>query len=96
MMDMSEFTVVAGLHQRSKPHPDRTQRRKVARIFNHERYDEASSENDIAIVRLAAPIKPSSYANAVCLPGKDPALHETVTIGTCPSHAKLASVCLSH
>ena len=95
-MDISELFIVAGLHQRSKPHPDRTQRRKVAQIFNHERYDEANNENDIALIRLAAAIKPSSYANVVCLPGKEPALHESMTIGTCPSHANLAAVASCH
>jgi secreted trypsin-like serine protease len=75
------MTVVAGLHLRRQPDPERSQRKQVATVFNHEGYDSDTSENDVAIVRLASPITLNSYVNIACLPRRDPVINETVVIG---------------
>ena len=80
-MDKSQLSIVAGLHRRSVPHPERSQRRPITRIFNHEAYDDHHNENDVAILRLARPVTLNSYVNVACLPGKEPSLHESVMIG---------------
>jgi len=76
----SGLTVVAGLHSRSKPNPQRVQRKQVASITNHGGYNENTNENDIAIIRLASPVTLNSYVNVACLPGRDPTLNENVMI----------------
>jgi secreted trypsin-like serine protease len=77
---MDGFTIVAGLHTRSRPDPQRVQRRQVARIFNHEYYNDDTNYNDIAVIRLASPVQLNSYVNVVCLPGNNPGLNEKVMI----------------
>jgi secreted trypsin-like serine protease len=74
------FTVVAGLHTRSEPFTGRTQHKQVARIFNHEAYNERTFENDIAVLRLASPVTLNEYVNVACLPGTDPELHGNAII----------------
>ena len=76
----SKFTVVAGLHSQ-KREDSRVQRKQVSRIINHERYDDYSSTNDIAVIRLSSPVQLNDYVSIACLPGKDPAVDENVIIG---------------
>jgi hypothetical protein len=81
-LDKSQLTIVAGLHRRSSPHPERSQRRQIARIFNHEAYDDHTNENDVTVLRLAKPVTLTSYVNIACLPGREPGINESVMIGT--------------
>jgi hypothetical protein len=76
----SGLTIVAGLHTKSQPHPQRSQRRQVARIMTHENYNDVTSENDVAVIRLATPVQLNSYVNVICLPQRDPAVNENVMI----------------
>lgn len=80
-LDKSQLTVVAGLHRRSSPHPERSQRRQIARVFNHEAYDDHHSENDVAVLRLAKPVTLNSFVNTACLPGREPGINDAVMIG---------------
>lgn len=77
----SAFTVVAGLHTRSKSNQAQIQRKQVASVLNHGGYNEHTNENDVAVLRLASPVTITNYVNVACLPGKDPTLHENVMIG---------------
>ncbi|CAF0740169.1 unnamed protein product [Rotaria sordida] len=76
----SGLTVVAGLHTRSRSNEPQVQRKQVANIVNHPEYNDATNENDIAIIRLASPVQLNSYVNIACLPGKDPVLNNNVMI----------------
>jgi hypothetical protein len=82
----SAFTIVAGLHSRSRPDPQRVQRKQFARIVNHPGYNDFTSQNDIAIIRLASPVTLNSYVNIACLPIKDPIVNENVMIGMMLNH----------
>lgn len=97
----SGLTVVAGLHTRTQPHPERAQRRQVSRIINHEAYNRRTNENDVAILRLASPVTLNSYVNIACLPGRDPVNNENVMIagwgttmfeGDSPDHLHQAQI----
>lgn len=77
----SRLSVVAGLHSRSRPNPQRVQRKQVAAVINHPAYNDYTNMNDIAIIRLATPVTLNSYVNIACLPGPDPALNANVMIG---------------
>jgi hypothetical protein len=77
---LNGLTIVAGLHTRSNTYAQTIQRKQVARIFNHEYYNDVTNENDIAVIRLASPVKLNSYVNIACLPGRDPSLHENVML----------------
>ena len=80
---MSKLTVVAGLHRRSNANSGTVQRRRVARFFNHEQYNDVTQENDVAIIRLGSPMQLNDYVNVACLPGREPAATESVMIGAC-------------
>ncbi|CAF0735573.1 unnamed protein product [Adineta steineri] len=77
---VSDLRVVAGLHSRSRPDPARVQTKQVAGFINHNDYDHDTSENDIAIIRLASPVTLNSYVNIACLSAKDPAVNENVIV----------------
>ena len=52
------------------------------RIFMHELYNTATSENDIAVIRLSRPVTISDKVNVICLPGPEAnAANETVWVG---------------
>jgi len=74
-----DFNIVAGLHSQSQEDLA-VQRKPVASILVHEGYNEATHENDVAIIRLASPLQLNSYVSIACLPGPDPAVNENVMI----------------
>jgi hypothetical protein len=76
-----DFTIVAGLHSKSNPNRQRVQVKQIASVINHGGYNDATSENDIAIIRLSSPVTLNSYVNIACLPGRDPVVNENVMIG---------------
>ncbi|CAF0811972.1 unnamed protein product [Rotaria sp. Silwood1] len=76
----SNLKVVAGLHAQSRPNESQVQHKQIASIMNHQGYNENTQENDIAIIRLASPVRLDSYVNVACLPQKDPAVNENVMI----------------
>ena len=52
------------------------------RVFIHEEFDYSTVQNDIAIIRLARPVKFSDTINAICLPGPEAnKANETVWVG---------------
>jgi len=79
-IDTSLLTVVGGLHSRLNANAATVQRRRVARFFNHEQYNDVTNDNDVAIIRLASPMTLNNYVNIACLPGKEPTVHESVMI----------------
>lgn len=75
------MTVVGGLHRRSQPNLERIQRRSVRKIFKHPTYNDLTTENDLAILRLESPMKVTSFVNYICLPGREAAMRDNVMIG---------------
>ncbi|XP_035265912.1 coagulation factor VII-like [Anguilla anguilla] len=73
--DITDFKVVAGEHDLSVPE-DSEQRISVAQAIAHERYDAASGDSDIALVRLREPVAFSTMAAPVCLPEREFSLRE--------------------
>lgn len=48
---------------------------RVSKILVHENYDEDTTENDITLIKLTAPVTLNDHVNVVCLPQR------TVTSG---------------
>ena len=45
---------------------------QVAAIFRHRKYDPFTTDSDIALMKLARPVKYNKYVSPVCLPSRDP------------------------
>lgn len=58
---------------------------EIAHILNHERYDEPTHENDIALVVLAKPARYTIYVQPACMPtpGEEYEGRNAVVVGKC-------------
>lgn len=67
--DKKGLEVILGDHRRDILDL-RKQRRKIDKIFIHEKYDENNNDNDIAIIRLEKPVTLNEWVGVACLPNK--------------------------
>ncbi|XP_059144990.1 ovochymase-2-like [Physella acuta] len=63
-----KFRIVAGRHQLGLP-DTHEQTREVEDVLMHRQYDDPTSYNDIALIKLARPYNLTDYVQVVCLPG---------------------------
>ncbi|XP_076134691.1 chymotrypsin-like protease CTRL-1, partial [Alosa pseudoharengus] len=64
--DPSGLTVVLGLEHLEGSNANSV-RRRVNRIISHPSYDSSTKDNDIALLRLSAPVTFTDYVSPVCL-----------------------------
>ncbi|XP_076134543.1 mast cell tryptase-like [Alosa pseudoharengus] len=64
--DPTGLTVVLGLEDLEGSNANSV-RRSVNRIINHPSYDSGTNDNDIALLRLSAPVNFTDYVSPVCL-----------------------------
>lgn len=69
--DASRFTVLLGAHDNNKNEPNQI-KMGASRVRRHESY--TPGRNDIALLKLKAPVKFNQYIQPVCLPraGQNP------------------------
>jgi len=65
-----DYKVYIGAHEINKP-MYMEQELSVAKIWVHEQYDDSTTANDVAVIRLTNPIKISDTVNVICLPGAE-------------------------
>jgi len=63
----AKFRIVAGEYN-LKSEEGSEQSRDVIRIFMHHEYDEDSSRNDIAVLKLSSPLEFNEFVQPACLP----------------------------
>jgi serine protease 7 (enterokinase) len=62
------FSFDIGVTDRSKPNVDSVLKRKVSKIVLHPQYNDRTSTNDIALMKLASPLTYSQNVVAACIP----------------------------
>ncbi|XP_078545055.1 transmembrane protease serine 12-like [Lissotriton helveticus] len=67
--DLINWRVLTGLTNMIF-HGNSTQIRQIQGIIIHRYYDEHTEENDLALLKLAAPVEYSNYTQPVCIPGE--------------------------
>jgi len=65
-----DYKVIVGAHEINKP-MYMEQESSVSKIWVHEQYSTLTTANDVAVIRLAKPVKISDKVNIICLPGAE-------------------------
>jgi len=66
----SDYKVIIGAHEVNKP-MYMEQELSVSKIWVHEQYNETTTANDVAVIRLTNPVQISDKVNVICLPGAE-------------------------
>jgi len=66
----ANYKVYIGAHEINKP-MYMEQELSVSKIWVHEQYDDQTTANDIAVIRLTKPVTISDKVNIICLPGPE-------------------------
>lgn len=70
----SNITVVMGRHRQDGTGVNEASR-GAATIHNHPYYDPSTFDNDIALVKLSAPVEMNDYISTICLASKHSTIH---------------------
>lgn len=70
----SNVTVVLGRHRLEGAGVNEASRGAAA-IHNHPYYDSSTFDNDIALVKLSAPVEMNDYISTICLASRDSVIH---------------------
>ena len=78
----SDFQLIMGAHDRTAFSESSRQLRGVGKLFIHPKYSDETIENDIALVKLSAPVAFTDEVSPICLPTRETRVREVcVAIG---------------
>ncbi len=81
-MDKDDFLLKMGVHDRTADAESARQIRGVSDLFVHPKYSPSTLENDIALVKLSAPVVFTDEVSPICLPTRQTRVGEVcVAIG---------------
>jgi len=69
-IQVDQYKVYIGAHEVNKP-MYMEQELSVEKIWVHEQYDDRTTANDVAVIRLKNPVQISDTVNVICLPGAE-------------------------
>ncbi|VEN56523.1 unnamed protein product [Callosobruchus maculatus] len=77
--NITAVNVILGAHQTTKAELDKCQKFKVTAMYVHEKYDEKTLKDDIALLRLESNVNMGGNVNLVCTPPADKDFQNTKT-----------------
>lgn len=74
------FTVVLGLHNKTRENETQVKEMNVGQIFEHRDYDRITFQADLALLRLEHPAIMSDFVKPICLPDTDRYVYAVISI----------------